>query len=71
MQTEDDTPRRVQIERWRDTWAVVYVSRNPRQRVSAAQFYAGDHTLEWVTAWVAQNPKLELVTGDEHASNQS
>lgn len=54
-------PRAVFIERGGNTWFVRYQERQPRQRYSAATFYAPDHTLEWVKAWVQQNPKLVLV----------
>lgn len=53
--------RKVYIERFRASWVVFYVERRKRQRYSAAQFYAQDHSMQDVKDWVAKQPHLELV----------
>lgn len=54
-------PRAVYIQQVGKTWFVFYQERQPRQRYSAASFYAMDYSREYVEAWVKKNPKLVLV----------
>ncbi len=44
-----------------DSWRVLYARRSYRQRYAAAQFYAPDHSRQFVEEWVRKNPKLNLV----------
>jgi len=48
-----------------DSWGVHYVHRTKGQRYLAAGFYAKDHSLQDVQAWVSRQPNLELVSVDE------
>ena len=52
--------RPVKIQQVRDSWMVFYQDRRFGQRYAAAGFYAPDHTLEQVQAWVRKQPKLIL-----------
>jgi hypothetical protein len=54
-------PREVTIQRVRDCWMVLYVTRKHGCRHSPGQFDATSNTLEQVQAWIAGNPKLKLV----------
>lgn len=51
---------RVTYEASGKSWLVRFVHRRPRQRHSAATFYALHHSEEDVKAWVRGNPKLVL-----------
>jgi hypothetical protein len=53
--------RAVTIERVGDTFFVKYVLRKKRQRHSAAQFSAKDHTVESVEGWVRDQAHLHLL----------
>lgn len=53
--------RKVKIEKRGDTWFVIYLDRKPRQRHTAAQFLAENHTYESIASWVNQRDDLQLV----------
>jgi hypothetical protein len=55
-----ESPRPVTIELFHGAYFVMYVSKNKRQRYSAAQFDARDNTEETVKDWIKKNPKLKL-----------